>query len=80
MLRVEGIDVADPGAATPFWLDAAALLRARWSSARFFAEIDGGAFVPITQPTFVFRAPRVVVHEVPWAGAVVSIGAGAHFR
>ncbi len=81
LLRAEGGDVARPLPATRFWLDLAALARARWSlPGRFFVEVDGGLTLPVTRPTFVYYTPFVVVHEVPVLAATASVGAGLRFR
>jgi hypothetical protein len=74
-----GLAVAHPESDSRLWVDARALGRITLSWSAFDLELRGGALVPITQPTFVFRAPHVLVHETPWVAAFVGIGAGAHF-
>jgi hypothetical protein len=81
LLRGQGVDVAHPYLAKEAWLDAGAIGRARWSppGTRLFLELAGGAVFPITQPTFVYLRPRVVVQPATSVAATVSAGAGVHF-
>jgi hypothetical protein len=81
LLRGQGADVPHPYLAKEGWFDAGVVARGRWSpsGASLFLEIAGGAIFPITQPTFVYVRPRVVVQPVPSVAGTVSVGAGVHF-
>lgn len=81
ILHARGITVSTPSSADPFWLDLRGSGRLRWSPAggRVFVELEAGARVPVTRPTFVFRTPRIVVHEVASIAPEAGIGMGLRF-
>jgi hypothetical protein len=57
------------------WITPAALLRARWTSPRFFVELEAGAAFPIVRERFGSEASD----EVPAAGAAGGLGFGVFF-
>jgi hypothetical protein len=72
--------IAVPTPATKGWLAAGAGARARWFPVRrFFVELEAGALLPITRPTFVFTGPAAVVHRTPPALATGGLGVGVSF-
>ena len=81
LLHARGVAVSSPVSADRFWFDVRLAARARWSpgGGRMFVEIEGGALFPITMPTFVFRAPRIVAHEVGSVAPLAKIGVGLRF-
>jgi hypothetical protein len=93
LLYAEGVGAPTPQRAFRPWVDAELWLRTRWDGTspapagawskperpRWFFAFDVGLVVPVTRPTFVFLLPRVVVHEVPPAGAMAALGAGSRF-
>jgi hypothetical protein len=89
-VRAQGIEVPHPGAGTDFWLDALALLRARWvpSHGAFFVEGEAGAAGVITRPQFMYVVPegpgrstglQLVGQPYP-VEAVASLALGWRFR
>lgn len=79
IVQARGLDTPNPEEHSGAWVDARALSRLSVSRGRFDLELHGGALAPITRPTFVFQAPRTLVHHTPAMAAFVGIGGGVRF-
>ena len=79
IVQARGLDTPNPEEHSGAWVDARALSRFSVSRGRFDLELHGGALAPITRPTFVFQAPRTLVHHTPAMAAFVGIGGGVRF-
>ncbi len=75
VIDARGVDIANPELHSQPWVDARGLARFAVSDGRFGLEVRGGALAPLTRPTFVFQAPRALVHETPSIAAFAVLGA-----
>jgi hypothetical protein len=64
------------------WVSLGAGASLRWMLGdRFFVEAHGAVHLPLARDTFVFEGPgRIVIYEVPAAGARAALGAAFLFR
>jgi hypothetical protein len=76
------VDIAHPLPAERLWVDVTPLLRGRWApgTSGGFVDLDVGALVPVTRPTFFDTTPTEVVHAVPSVGLNAMAAVGWRFR
>ncbi len=80
LVRAEDTAAPVPEVRMAPWADAGARLRFRGEfGRRLFVEVDAGAVVPITRPTFVLEQPRSIVYATPAVGGTFALGGGVRF-
>ena len=72
-----GIPGTRTGEAKRLWLSPAALLRVRWTSPRFFVEVEGGVAFPLLRERFFLQ--DALVFEVPPVAETTGFGLGWFF-
>lgn len=74
-----GIDVAHPDDASRLWMAWGLTNGLIWRHGAALVELRAAVWAPSTRYQFVFRDPRIEVHEIPALTASVAIGGGLRF-